>query len=241
MIQVEIWTDIICPWCGLGRHRLAAALERFGHAGEIELRQRSFQLDENAPAGPPMTVRRMLSETKGLTNAQIDQIGARIESLARSEGLNPYVVLDNRVANTSLAHELAAWATDLGQGQVVWQALYDAYFREARSVFGVDALVELAVEVGLDPDEARKVLISRSYSNRIREEARQARELGAKGVPFVVIDRRFAVSGAQSVDRFLEVLEAARRARLGADSAHPPAKTPTSTAKATACDARTSS
>jgi predicted DsbA family dithiol-disulfide isomerase len=208
-MRVEIWTDIICPWCGIGHHRLKAALARFGHAEDVELVHRSFQLDERAPLGETMTARQMLRTRKGLSDAQIDAVADRVEALAAADGLRPYIVRENLVGNTSLAHELAAWATELGHEGEVWDALYRAYFGEARSIFEVSALAGLAGELGLDPAQAREALIARTYAPKVLADGREARALGASGVPFVVVDRRYAVPGAQSVDELARVLEKA--------------------------------
>ena len=150
-MQVEVWADVICPWCGLGAHRLDAALERFPHRDEVQVTRRSFQLDPGAAPGPGEPVRDML-RAKGLDDGQIDAMTRRVESLAESEGLRPYHVLDNRVGSTGLAHELLAYAADQGQQAAAWQRLFTAYFGEARPIFSVEDLVTLAGEIGLDTD-----------------------------------------------------------------------------------------
>jgi predicted DsbA family dithiol-disulfide isomerase len=207
-MRVEVWSDVICPWCGLGLHRLHAALERFEHAPDVEVVHHSFQLNERAPVGETESVRAMLHK-KGLADAQIESVTARVAKLAKDEGLQPYHVLDNRVGNTSLAHELAAWATEQGRGSAMWDLLFKAYFGEAESVFEIEALVGLAVKVGLDADAAREVLSSKRYAERVRADAREAEELGANGVPFFVIDRKFAIGGAQPADVLLQALKQA--------------------------------
>jgi predicted DsbA family dithiol-disulfide isomerase len=207
-MRVEVWSDIICPWCGLGLHRLRAALGRFEHASEVEVVHHSFQLDERAPSGQTESVRAMLRK-KGLTDPQIDGVTARVAQLAEAEGLRPYHVLENRVGNTSLAHELAAWATELGRGGEMWELLFATYFGEAASVFDVESLVPLAVKLNLDPDAAREALSSRRYAKQVTADGRTATELGANGVPFFVVDRKFAIGGAQSADVLLRALEQA--------------------------------
>lgn len=216
-MQIEVWSDIICPWCGLGLHRLRAALAGFEHAAEIEVVHRSFQLDERAPADQTESVRSMLRK-KGLSDPQIDSVTARVAALAAAEGLEPYHVLDNQVGNTSLAHELAAWATEQGRGSELWDRLFVAYFGETKSVFEIDALVELAQSVGLDADGAREALTSRRYAEQVRKEGREAGRLGASGVPFFVIDRKFAIGGAQPAPVLLQALSEAwqERAKLTA-------------------------
>jgi predicted DsbA family dithiol-disulfide isomerase len=211
-MRVEVWSDIICPWCGLGLHRLRAALERFEHGSEVEVVHHSFQLDERAPSDRTESVRVMLRK-KGLTDPQIDGVTARVAQLAEAEGLRPYRVLENRVGNTSLAHELAAWATELGRGSEMWELLFKTYFGEAASVFDVESLVLLAVKLNLDPDAAREALSSRRYAKQVTADGRTAHELGANGVPFFVVDRKFAIGGAQSADVLLQALEQAWRER----------------------------
>ena len=215
-MQVEVWADVICPWCGLGAHRLDAALERFPHRDEVQVTRRSFQLDPGAAPGSSEPVRDML-RAKGLDDGQIDAMTRRVESLAESEGLRPYHVLDNRVGSTGLAHELLAYAADQGQQAAAWQHLFTAYFGEARPIFSAGDLVTLAGEIGLDTDGAREALLSHRYAARVAQEGREAAELGATGVPFFVIDRRYGVAGAQPAETLLAALQRAWDERLVPD------------------------
>jgi len=208
-MKIEVWADIICPWCGLGLYRLKQAIARFPRAAEVTIVHRSFQLDERSPAGSTEPVRSMLRRKMGASDAQIERMTGQIEQMAAAEGLQPYRVLENQVGNTSLAHELAAWATEQGQGGPMWDALFAAYFGEARSIFDVESLALLAQRVGLDADGARQALVSRRYAEQVKNDGREATSLGATGVPFTVIDRRRAFAGAQSADAILSVLEAA--------------------------------
>jgi predicted DsbA family dithiol-disulfide isomerase len=207
-MQVEVWADVICPWCGLGTHRLDAALERFPHRDEVQVIHHSFQLDPGAAQGSSEPVREMLRK-KGLEDGQIDAMTQRVEGLADAEGLRPYHVLDNRVGSTALAHELLAYAADQGKQAEAWQRLFTAYFGEARPIFSVDDLVSLAGEIGLDRESAREALLSRRYADRVADEGREAAELGATGVPFFVIDRRYGVAGAQPAETLLAALQRA--------------------------------
>jgi predicted DsbA family dithiol-disulfide isomerase len=217
-MRVEIWADLICPWCGIGAHRLSQALERFGHADRVELAQRSFQLDPGAPIGVTEPVRAMLARKYGASPARIDAMTSRVEKLAAADGIEPYVVGENRVGRTALAHELAAWARHQGRGPEMWARLYRAYFGEARSIFDVEPLVELAGELGMDREAAREALTSRRHAGEVRADGEEARRLGAGGVPFVVVDRRYAVSGAQPVSVMLEALGSAWSERRGGET-----------------------
>lgn len=211
-MRVEVWSDIICPWCGLGLHRLHAALERFEHKADVEIVHRSFQLDERAPTDKTESVRSMLQK-KGFPSGQIEAMTSRVSGLAAAEGLTPYVVLDNTVGNTQLAHEFAAWAGEHGKGEAAWDLLFKTYFGEAKSVFDLESLVALAEKLELAPGDAREALTSHRYADKVRADAREAAQLGASGVPFFVFDRQLAVGGAQPADLLLQALERTWSAR----------------------------
>lgn len=205
-MRVDLWTDIICPWCGLGSDQLEKAIARFGK--DVELVHRSYQLDEAAPVGVSEPIAQVL-QRKGFPPRAVKQMSDRVEQLAAAQGISPYIVGDNRSGNTSMAHELAAWATELGRGDAMWKALNKAYFGQARSIFDVESLVKLAQEQGLDAAKAREVLTSRKYAEQVLEDGRAAQRLGVSGVPFVLIDNKYGVSGAEPVESFLEALETA--------------------------------
>src|SRR5690606_30069909 len=149
------WSDVICPWCGLGQHRLELALAGFAEQvgprarEQVDLVHRSFQLDPRY-SGSPEPARRMLARKYGMNAAQLDAAFRRVESLAASDGLSPYIVGDNRVGNTRLAHELLAFASERGLEDAAWKHLYRVYFGEGRSIFELEGLVELGTELGLD-------------------------------------------------------------------------------------------
>jgi predicted DsbA family dithiol-disulfide isomerase len=214
-MEIEIWSDVICPFCGIGNARLERAIAGFEHRDDVTVVHRSFQLDPNAPVGETRSVREMLRARYGMSDDQLAAQHARLQETAAEEGLVPYLLTDNRVGNTELAHQLAAHAAEHGLAEEAWHALYRRYFAEAGDIFTIDGLVELAAEIGLDPDEARAALEERRYTKRIWSEAADAQRLGATGVPFVVIDRKFGVAGAQPFEVFEGVLQQAW------DDAHP--------------------
>lgn len=210
-MRVEIWSDLICPWCGIGQHRLDEALRRFGRS-DVEVVHRSFQLDPGAPEGEARPVREMLAKKYGASEKQISAMTGRVEQLAKADGLQPYVVGDNVVGNTSLAHELAAFAAEHGKAREAWRLLYATYFGAAQSIFDADALAALAPRLGLDAELARAALVDRRYRQKVEADAREAQAMGSSGVPFIVIDRRFAIEGAQPVEVMVQALEAAAAA-----------------------------
>lgn len=209
-MKVEIWADIICPWCGLGSHRLDMAVEQFEHGDRLEVVHRSFQLDPSWPDGVTSPVAEMLSTRKGASPAQVREMTARVEGLAAADGLEPYVVLDNRVGNTSLAHELLAYASDQGRGSDAWKAMFGAYFGQTRDIFDSATLVDIGTNsIGLDETGVVEALTSRRFRHRVMADQVEAQRLGARGVPFIAVDRAYGVSGAQPVSHLLSVFEQA--------------------------------
>lgn len=210
-MRIDVWSDVICPWCGLGKHRLEAALGRLPDDEKAEVVYHSFQLDPNAPL-EARSVRDLLKAKYGLDDDGFARATGRIEGLAEAEGLQPYHVGDNLSGNTALAHQLLALAAEKGMAPEAWDRLYKAHFGERRSIFDVDSLVELGTEIGLDPDEAREALETGRYAAQVQAEGMAARRVGATGVPFYVIDNKYAVSGAQPPEVLLSVFEQVKAA-----------------------------
>jgi predicted DsbA family dithiol-disulfide isomerase len=214
-VKVEIWAEVTCPWCGLGSHRVDQAVARFEHRDEVEVIHRSFPLGANFPQGAILSVREMLLSKPGIGVAQAEAVIRRIERLAAAEGLTPYRVLDNQVGHTDLAHEFLAHASAEGRNREAWDAIFRAYFGRAEAVFTLEDLLKLAAELGLDPERTRQVLTDRRYRTEVQSDARRAVRLGATGAPFIVIDGRYGVPGAQDSDALLNLL------RTAWDETHP--------------------
>jgi predicted DsbA family dithiol-disulfide isomerase len=207
-MQVEVWSDVVCPWCYIGKRRLETALERFPHRGEVEIVWRSFQLDPSIPEGETHQTLPALAAKYGATVEQMRANMTRVEQVAAEEGLE-YHLAQGVSGNTSLAHELLHHAAEHGRQGELKERLLHAHFTEARSVFDVDSLVALATEVGLDADEARAALTDRRHRSAAAEDAATAQMLGATGVPFFVVDRKYGAAGAQPADLLLQILERA--------------------------------
>jgi predicted DsbA family dithiol-disulfide isomerase len=214
-MKVEIWSEVTCPWCGLGSHRLDKAVEQFEHHDEVELIHRSFPLSEDLPGEGVISVRQAIKRAHGVADDRLEVGPRKVEALAAREGLAPYTVLENVVGNTWRAHEFLAYASAQGKNRAAWDRLFRAYYGETRSVFTIDALVELAPDLGLDPVETRQVLNDGRFRQQVQDEARQAQRLGATGTPFVVIEGRYAVAGAQGTESLLGAL------RQAWDETHP--------------------
>jgi predicted DsbA family dithiol-disulfide isomerase len=208
-VKIEIWADVVCPWCYIGKRRFEAALAQFPHRADVEVVHRSFQLDPGAPRDVVRPTRDLLAEKYGAGN--LDQMFARVEAVASAEGLD-YDLANGVSGNTADAHRVLHAAAVAGLGEKAWEIFYRAYFTEHRSVFDRDSLVELALEVGLDRDVAVSVLDSGRYAAAVEEDSATAAALGATGVPFFVADRRIGVAGAQPVEVMLGLLEQAWQA-----------------------------
>ncbi|NGO12693.1 DsbA family oxidoreductase [Streptomyces sp. HC44] len=210
-MRVEIWSDIACPWCYVGKARFEKALGAFPHRDDIEVVHRSFELDPNRAKGETESVLTMLTKKYGMSEAQAGAGEQNLGTLAAAEGLE-YRTEGRDHGNTFDLHRLLHFAKEQGRQDELLQILYRANFVEERSLY-VDAdayLIELAVAAGLDEEAARKVLADPSaYADDVRADEREAAELGANGVPFFVLDRKYGVSGAQPAEVFAQALEQA--------------------------------
>jgi predicted DsbA family dithiol-disulfide isomerase len=207
-MQVEVWSDVVCPWCYIGKRKLETALSRFPHADQVEVVWRSFQLDPSIPEGRTEATLPALAAKYGRSVEEMTQMQQRVEEVAAGEGLE-YHLAEGISGNTLLAHQLLHLAAERGLGGAMKERLLHAHFTEQRSVFDVDSLVALAVDVGLDADEARAALTDRRYLAAVREDIDTARALGATGVPFFVVDRTYGAAGAQPAEVLLQLLERA--------------------------------
>ena len=218
-MRVDIWSDVVCPWCYVGKRRFEAAVAAMSIDDDIEIVHRSFQLNPAAPAGITSSRREMLMAKYRLSPAQVAAIDAKMQETAAVDGLEFHLGPAGRTGNTAHAHALVHLARDKGVQDAMVERLYRAYFTEERSVFDDESLVALAVDAGLDADEARQVLHDGTYAVAVRADGEAARALGATGVPFFVFDNRYGVSGAQPVDVFVDALTRARDAKGEAGAA----------------------
>ena len=207
-MRVDIWTDVVCPWCYIGKRRFEKALADFVHRGDVEVVHRSFQLNPAAPKDRTSPRRESLKAKYRLSEQQVEAMNARMEQTAAEEGLH-YDLAGGVTGNTFDAHRLLHLAHDRGRQDEVIERLYRAYFTEKRSLFDHESLVELAGEGGLDRDEVRRMLASNGYAAAVERDIDEARRLGATGVPFFVIDNRYGVSGAQPRHVFSQALDRA--------------------------------
>ncbi|RBY82807.1 DsbA family oxidoreductase [Blastococcus sp. TF02A-26] len=207
-MRVEVWSDVVCPWCYIGKRRLETALERFGHRDDVEVVWRSFELDPSVPEGETHPTLPALAAKYGRSVDEMRDMMRHVEETAAGEGLR-YDLASGVSGNTLLAHEVLHLAAERGLQGEMKERLLHAYFEQGRSVFDVDSLVALAVEVGLEEAEVRQALGEHRFRPAVQEDIATARALGATGVPFFVVDRRYGASGAQPAELLLQVLERA--------------------------------
>jgi predicted DsbA family dithiol-disulfide isomerase len=205
-MQVEIWSDVVCPWCAIGKRRFEAALARFAHRDEVTVRWRSFELDPSAPTERTVDNVEHLAAKYGMSRAEAEAAQARVADAAAAEGWT-FDLGRSRGGNTVDAHRLLHLAAEHGVQDAVKEHFFAGYFEQGERIGDRATLVRLADDAGLDADEARAVLAGDRYRDDVRADEEQARAYGISGVPFFVVDRRYGVSGAQPADVLLEVLD----------------------------------
>jgi predicted DsbA family dithiol-disulfide isomerase len=202
-MRVDIWSDLVCPWCYIGKRRFEKALADLGRHDEVEVVHRAFQLDPTMPKGQLFRHRDVLMKKYGMTEPQVAAAQSRLVDLAAADGLQ-YHLSRTQTGNTLDAHRLVRLARDEGIQDAVVERFFRAHFTELRSIFDDESLLALSEEAGLK--DAGAVLASDRYAADVVADHREANALGANGVPFFVIDSRYGISGAQSVEVFASTL-----------------------------------
>ena len=207
-MKVEIWSDVACPWCYIGKRRFESALAQFEHRDGIEVIWRSYQLDPSAPRVSGKAVNEVLAGKYGVSLKQAEAMNEQVSGIAAKEGLE-YHLEQAQYGNTFDAHRLIHLAATHNLQDEMKERLLKAYFTEGAALGESETLVKLAVEVGIDEDEVRALLASDAYADEVRADVQRARRLGVQGVPFFAIDEKYGISGAQPSEVFKEVLEQA--------------------------------
>jgi predicted DsbA family dithiol-disulfide isomerase len=207
-MQVEIWSDVVCPWCYVGKRRFEQALAAFPHRDQVQVVWRSFELDPAAPAERSGPYAGHLAAKYGVPVERAQEMIDAMTATAAADGLDLRFDLA-RAGGTFDAHRMVHLAAETGRQDAVQERLMRATFTEGEPLGDRDTLVRLVAEAGLDPDRARTVLADDTYGDAVRADEQQARQLGISGVPFFAVDRTYGVSGAQPVEVLLQVLERA--------------------------------
>jgi len=207
-VKIDVWSDVVCPWCYLGKRRLEGAVARFAQRDELTVRWHSFELDPNAPRRRELPAAEQLARKYGMTPEQVAANWERLTALAAVEGLE-YHLDRTQGGNTFDAHRLIHLGDAHGLQDAVQERFMRAYFTESAAIGEPDVLEPLAVEAGLPRDEVVDVIAGKSFEEAVREDELLARRYGINGVPFFVFGGRYAVSGAQSADVLLKALSQA--------------------------------
>ena len=204
-VTVDIWSDIACPWCYIGKRRFEAALRQFPQAGQVDVVWHSFELDPATPQASTTSTRDILAQKYGRTPAQAQEMLDSMTATAAQEGLEYHFETQQR-ANTFLAHQLLHLAAEHGRQDALKERLLQAFFTEGAYLGDTDVLAALAAEVGLDATEVRAALEQQTYAQAVRQDEAQAQAYGISGVPFFVLGGKYGVSGAQPAEVLLGAL-----------------------------------
>ena len=208
-MKIEVWADVVCPWCYIGRRRLEKALAQFDGPTPVEVVYRSFELDPGAPTQCDMSLDELLAAKYGISPSEARAANERVTRIAASEGLEFHLDLA-RPTNTLAAHRLLQLASVRRIRPAVEERFLKGYFTEGTSLAEPETLLRLSVEAGLKVQDARRVLAGQAFTLQVRADETEAAALGADGVPFFLFDRRRIVSGAQQTEFFRNVLEMVR-------------------------------
>ena len=205
-MKIEIWSDILCPFCYIGKRRLEKALASFDHAAEVDIQWRSFELDAQANPAPGENQYARLAQKYGNTEAWARQMSANMTQMAAEEGLA--FDFDKVVpANSLRAHRLVHLAARHGQQDAAKERLFKAYLEEGLDINDVPTLTRLGAELNLPTQEVEQLWVSNEFEQAVRYDEYQAQQIGVRGVPYFVFEDKYAVSGAQPTELFLEVLQ----------------------------------
>lgn len=207
-MKVEIWSDIQCPFCYIGKRRFEQALAEFEHKEDIQVEWKSFQLNPDLKTDPGTSVVQYLADHKGWTLDYARQMNEGVTQMAAEVGLT--YNMDNAVlANTFSAHQLAHIAAAEGKGNEAEELLFSAYFIEGKNIADQEVLAGLGTQLGLDAGQVKEQLANHTYADAVLKDMYEAQVLNIRGVPFFVLNDKYAISGAQPEPVFLQVLEKA--------------------------------
>lgn len=207
-MKVEIWSDVMCPFCYIGKRRFETALEKSAHKDEIQVEWKSFQLNPDMVTNPEININQYLADIKGWTLEQAEEMNTHVTNMAAEAGLT-YNFDKAIVANSFNAHRFSHLSKKHGLGDAAEEQLFKAYFTDGKNTDDINTLVELGTAIGLDAAEVRQALESDAYAGEVKEDIIEAQRLGVRGVPFFVLDRKYGISGAQAVPVFEETIEKA--------------------------------
>ncbi|GAB3330955.1 DsbA family oxidoreductase [Larkinella ripae] len=205
-MKVEIWSDVMCPFCYIGKRKFESALDQFDHKESIEIVWKSFQLNPAQETNPDQSITEYLAEAKGWTLGYAKQMNDYVTNMAAEVGLQ-YDFDKAVVANSFDAHRVVQLAKKHGKGDAMEERLFRAYFTEGLNTADHATLLQLGTDIGLDETEVKQVLATHQYAGDVKRDIAEARQVGVTGVPFFVFNQKYAVSGAQAPETFLGALK----------------------------------
>lgn len=200
---IDVWSDVVCPWCFIGRRRLDKAIAQLGSGVEVTVRHRAFQLNPDAHGTTPTS--KLLADKYRMSESEVENMQTQVCTIADGEGLC-YNLSDTLSGNTRNAHRLLLWAQKYDKQDELLEALYSAYFEKQQEIFSDEGLLAIVSQVGLDKSVAQELLAGSEFESEVMADQRQAHEFGANGVPFVVVDMKYGISGAQPQEVFDQTL-----------------------------------
>jgi predicted DsbA family dithiol-disulfide isomerase len=203
---IDIWSDVVCPWCFIGKRRLEKALSQFEHREEVVIRHRAFQLQPDIDTTQP--TKAYLAEKYRMAQSQVEEMQANVCAIADGEGLC-YNLDETLSGNTFDAHRLLLWAETIGKQDELLETMYSAYFEKSLPLFSHEDLIKVCAAAGISEDDVRAILQSDGFTTQVLEDRALATQLGATGVPFFVIDMKYGISGAQPLEAFTQTLNTA--------------------------------
>ncbi len=204
-MKIEIWSDVMCPFCYIGKRNFEKALAQFAEKEKIEIVWKSFQLDASVPDIATESYEEYLVKRKGLSAEQVKGMLQNVTQMAREAGLD-YHFDRSVIVNSLKAHWLIQFAKTRNLGDEAEERLFHAFFTEGKSIADIDTLTQLGVEIGLDATELQVAFTDERYAYQVNQDIQEARQIGVNGVPFFVFNRKYAISGAQPPQAFLETL-----------------------------------
>lgn len=207
-LKIEIWSDVMCPFCYIGKRKIENAINDFPHKSKVEIEWKSFQLDPTTKSQPGKSTYDYLAEKYGRDRQWSVEMHENVTNQAKAEGLE-YNFDTAIIANSFDAHRLSHLAKKYGKGNELEELIFKAYFTEGKDVSEIETLVDLGRNVGLDETEIRNMLASKQFKEAVQNDIIEAQQIGVRGVPFFVLDRKYAISGAQPNEVFTETLEKA--------------------------------
>lgn len=207
-MKVEIWSDIMCPFCYIGKRHYEAAIEQFDNNDKLEVVWKSFQLDPSIPIqmDTPLGVYQYLAERKGISYAESEAMHLRVNSMAKEVGL-AYNLDIAVVANSFKAHRIIQFAKKKALGEIAEEHFFRAYFILGRNLGNTETLVEIGKEIGLTDEEIQEALTNEDYARLVNQDIAEARNLGIRGVPFFLFNQKQGISGAQPIEIFRQTLQ----------------------------------